>query len=146
MKITKTFIICFLLIVSFFFMGCDLSHKHYTDNYGVCKNCNTDITVTIEKDSSGNYMPTNFLLQKHTDTYLKFISNGESKITITVNCETSNINSIILYSKTDDYIASKYDKTNPVLIYDQPLIANETYYIKIQSTNAVNAQIILNAE
>ena len=146
MKGLKTFtIITVLACVLFLFAGCDLSHKHYTDNYGVCKTCGTDITVTIKKDSNNNYLPTNFNLQYYPDTYLKFVSNGENKITITIKTNSPVVKSIVLYSKSDDYIASKYDVNNPVLVCEEPLIANETYYIKIESTNAENAQVVIEA-
>ena len=147
MKGLKTFTILSVLVcVLFLFAGCDLSHKHYTDNYGVCRSCGTDITVTIKKDTANNYLPTEFMLQHNTDTYLKFVSNGESKITITINTSSPVVKSIVLYSKSDDYIASKYDSSNPVLVYEEPLTANETYYIKIQSTNSGKANVVIEAE
>ena len=143
MRKTKRIIISILLFMSFLFVGCDLSHKHYTDNYGYCNSCKTDITIDIEKDSNNNYLPKDIMLQHYTDTYLKFVSNGESNITIEVQCESTDIESIILYSKTDDHIASKYDKENPVLTCNEQLTTGETYYIKIKSSTYGSAKIIL---
>ena len=137
--------IYFCLIISIFLVGCDLSHKHYTDNFGVCRNCNTDISVMIQKDQNENYLVTDFALQYYTDTYLKFVSNGESELTITIECDTADIESIVLYSKTDDYIASKYDRNNPVLVCNEQLERGETYYIRIKSSKARNARVILEA-
>ena len=125
------------------FSACDLSHKHFTDNFGVCKTCSEDISVLIEKNGNNSYVQTNFNLQVYTDTFLKFVSNGESSLTIKIECANSTIKSIILYSKTDDYIASTYNTQNPVLTCNEQLIAGETYYIKIQSDKFADAKIIL---
>ena len=134
-----------MLIFSTFFIACDLSHKHYTDDFGVCRSCNTDISVLIQKDGNNNYIPTTFNLQHYTDTYLKFVSNGESELTIKVECSGADIESIILYSKTDNHIASKYDRRNPVLTCNEQLSANETYYIKIKSSTSASAKVVLEA-
>lgn len=135
----------FCLIISVFLVGCDLSHKHYTDDFGVCRNCNTDISVMIQKDQNENYLVTDFTLQYYTDTYLKFVSNGESELTITIECDAADIESIILYSKIDDYIASKYDRNNPVLVCNEQLERGEIYYIRIKSDKAADARVILEA-
>jgi len=142
-KLLSKIILCYILIVSSIFVGCDLSHKHYTDDFGVCNNCKKDISVLIEKDTNNNYIETELNLQLHTDTYLKFVSNGENKLTIKIECDGADIKSIILYSKTDDYIASKYDKEDPVLVCNEQLTPNETYYIKIQSDKVASAKVIM---
>lgn len=142
-KFLISILACSLIIFSLSFFACDLSHKHYTDNFGVCKNCNEDISILIDKDKNGAYIQKSFNLQLYTDTYLKFVSNGESQLTIKVESTASNIKSIILYSKTDDYIASTYNSENPILTCNEQLIAGETYYIKIQSSNVAAAKIII---
>lgn len=144
-KILYSFMFLILIVCSSLNVGCDLSHKHYTDNFGVCKSCQNDISVLIKKDNNNDYIETEFNLQIHTDTYLKFISNGESQLTIRIECENANIKSIILYSKNDNYIASKYDSNNPVLICSEQLTADEEYYIKIESDKFATAKVILEA-
>lgn len=142
-KFLTSIFACLLVVFSLSFIACDLSHKHYTDNFGVCKSCNEDISVLIDKDKNGAYIQKSFNLQVYTDTYLKFVSNGESQLTIKVECPSSNIKSVILYSKTDDYIASTYNSENPIFTCNEQLIAGETYYIKIQSNNVATAKITI---
>ena len=46
--IILTGVVSFLFCCLFLLSACDLSHKHYTDNFGVCRSCGED-TVEILK-------------------------------------------------------------------------------------------------
>ena len=110
----------------------DLSHKHYLDKFGYCNSCQSDQTILLTKNADGEYVSEKLNLNTINETFIRFVSDGTSPLQITVNCITSEASSIVLFSKTDDYIASKYDKTNPVLICREPLTAGETYYVRIK--------------
>ena len=136
-------IICLSIPFILSVTACDLSHKHYLDNYGYCRSCDQDMCIALTKNSNSEYIA-EINIDPYNETFLSFVSDGEQGIEITVsNYGSGVVNSIILYSQDDDYIVSKYDTSNPVLTYSDRLTKNKKYYIKIKFTQVSQAKITI---
>ena len=140
-KIISKCVLSFCLILCcFIFASCDLSHKHYFNDYGRCRNCNANTCITLTKDPYSNTYTSPFKkISTIDDGYFNFTSNGENGILInfTKNEETSigetRFKTIKLYSENTAYIRTVSDTTS--LEYDYPLNQGVTYYIYLDIEN-----------
>ena len=146
--IFKTFLILSLILCGLIFASCDLSHKHFFDAYGKCKNCNFNSCITITKNQSSNSYTSNYAnINTKDDGYFKFTSNGENGIiiTFTKNQSTSigqtNFKQIKFYSEKSSLIASNINSN--ILEYNGKLELGVTYYIYLNIEN-YSADIMLN--
>ena len=71
------FLYPFILILCFFLCSCDLSHKHYLDNYGVCKSCNQDVCILLSNNVNGEYISEIIDINPYNDVFVKFVSTGD---------------------------------------------------------------------
>ncbi len=127
--------LCFLLALLFTvssLFGCDLSHKHYTDAYGYCASCETDTAVVLTAGEDGVYASGMRSYGQYDTPYFKFTAGGEAAVRIEVIPETAEVSAVILYTRKSPYVASKYDKENPVILYDSPLEAEGEYFIRLE--------------
>lgn len=139
LNIVSTF--CLVLLIGVIFTSCDLSHKHYFDNYGVCKSCQKDSCITITKDPNSNTYSLPYYVNINTrdDGFFKFVSNGENGILITFTKDESSSNGepsfkqIRFYSEESALITSNVEKQT--LSYNNTLKAGVTYYIWLDIEN-----------
>ena len=134
-------VLCLVICVCTIFTSCDLSHKHYFDNYGVCKSCQKDSCITLTKDSNSNTYSLPYYVNINTrdDGFFKFVSNGENGILITFTKDESSSNGqtdfkqIKFYSEKSAIITSTYE--NQTLKYSNTLEKGVTYYIWLDIEN-----------
>ena len=132
----KSFFFAFFILLATLtsLVSCDLSHKHYLDNYGYCMQCQKNQVVSLTRSQDGHYTAEEKSFNPYNDIFYKFVANGENGIQISVSStSTAKIASILLYTKEDDYIASTYDSENPNLLHQEPLKTGETYYIRVKA-------------
>lgn len=131
----------FILITTcFILVSCDLSHKHYFDDYGKCRNCGVNTCKTLTKDSNSNTYSYDYVkINTKDDGFFKFVSNGENgiKITFTKNQSTSigetTFKKIKFYSENSAIITSNVERSE--LEYNGQLTAGVTYYIWLDIEN-----------
>ena len=114
--------------------GCqmDLSHKHYVNNYGVCRQCQEDQSLVLTKNAQGEYLSGDLQLGTISDTIIRFVANGERGVTVAVECETSEIKDVTLYSKTSAYMCGG----TSTLTWENELVAGQTYYLRLRMKQA----------
>ena len=146
MKVLPTSLFALLLVAVLLLSSCgmDLSHKHYTDDYGYCRSCETDTAHLLQKNADGIYVTEELPFPAYTDVFLTFRGEGEGGLTVTVTpLSTAEVAAIILYSESDDYIASRYDRQDPVLKYSEPLEDGVLYYVRIKPSVAGAIKVII---
>jgi len=131
-------VICFIVPFSIILCSCDLSHKHYFNQYGYCGNCGTDTCVTLHKNQTTNkYEGSKTTTNVYDDIFFKFTASGENGIKIKVVApEGSSIKfkTITFYSESTASITSVYEQTE--LVWNNKLTAGLTYYIKIDTESS----------
>ena len=124
--------VCCLLSLALF-SSCDLSHKHYLDEYGYCKSCQKDQAIELSlKD--GVYSSGEVYLTVINESFFKFVSSGEKGVEIKVDYVSTEVTSIIFFSTKSNSLAYKFDRSNPVAVYKGDLEEGETYYVKLKLT------------
>lgn len=116
-------------------VGCnaDLSHKHYCDDFGVCRTCFTD-TCNPLFGSSGKLSSGEVFAKDGEKLYFRFKPNGEGKTVITVNCGSAVMDGsgISFYTKSSFGLQSTplYSEDESVrrIQIESTLDKNETYY------------------
>lgn len=136
--ILPLFFICACLFIN---VGCDLSHKHYLDNYGVCKNCGKDAAVNLTRDSNGEYFSTETYCSTNDFSYFKFVASGEEFITICVEEISANVDYISLYTKNVSNLSLSHVSGENSYFYSNKLTEGEIYYIKVKVSTAGNIKI-----
>lgn len=128
----KKLTLCLALLLVFSLVSCDLSHKHYTDEYGYCSSCKTDTAVLLQKDDTGGYASETCTFGQYATPYFKFTASGEAGIKIEVIPDTAEVSAVILYTRERPYVASKYDRADPTLLYEVPLEAGDEYFVRLE--------------
>ena len=139
--------VCIFSNIGFLFTSCgggamDLSHKHYLNQYGFCSACQKDQAVRLERNEKGEYASERVKPEMYNDTFFKFSSNGENGIEISLQCEDCSIEEILLLSDDAAYITSAYAKET--LIYDYPLTAGITYYVRVKLKDSGQGYLTMN--
>ena len=138
-------IVCFLFSFIFMLSACDLSHKHYVDNYGYCSSCKTDTAIVLT--NRVYYYESREVECSSVDfVYFRFVSNGESSIKITIEEISGAVNYINMYSKHINNLYVQHTYGTNEYFHDQPLIEGETYYIKVKAYDNTKIKILITEE
>ncbi len=121
-----------LLLTVSVLASCDLSHKHYTDGYGYCASCETDTSILLTRDDAGVYASEVCAFGQYATPYFKFTAKGEPGVRIEVIPDTAEVSAVILYTRKNSYVASKYDKDDPVILYELPLEDGGEYFVRLE--------------
>ena len=113
--------------------ACDLSHKHVVDDCGYCNACQKDTAIDLIK-KDGVYVAEMTDCNTYNETFFRFVGNGETAVKILAICENTQAESVILFSENDDYIASKFDRENPLVECQEPLETGVIYYVRVKLT------------
>ena len=130
LKLTSLF--CLLLCGIAFLSACDLSHKHYLDNYGVCKNCKEDTAEVLTRNSNLEYISSerNCNVQE-TYAFFKFVANGEEMVKIIVEEISTEYQEVRLLNKNANSVFL-IPKENNTFLYEGTLTAGEIYYVRVK--------------
>ncbi len=111
--------------------ACDLSHKHYFNDYGVCKQCQKDASVTLTKQN-GVYLSEEVTLEAFNErqnySYFKFTADGDYGITAEIEGIGSVVHSVELYSTEVAMMTGGMS----TLTWQQPLNEGTTYYLRVK--------------
>ena len=135
---------CLLIIGAFSLSACDLSHKHYLDDYGICRNCQKDACYVANGDGNGNYKAENINCQIVWETFVKFVATSDSPVEITVTCGTAEVNNFVMYALSNKQLAYCYNRELRATT-SQPLTVGTTYYIKVKVTKAGTLTVNVNS-
>ncbi|MBR2022889.1 MAG: hypothetical protein IJ996_00035 [Clostridia bacterium] len=122
--------------------GCslDLSHKHYPNDYGYCKTCETDLCVIAEKGEDGVYDTGEMNLIPYNDLFVQFVLTEDSPVRIEISAEsTVDLGTSRLYSNQSALISGT-SGTTP-LTYENSLSANATHYFRVQATGSGTVRV-----
>ena len=147
-KIFSALILVLLLLAALTSCEADLSHKHFCDNFGVCKTCFEDVCNPLF-GSTGKLSSGDVFAKDGEKLYFRFKPNGDGKTVITVRCGSAVMESSVI----DFYTKSSYglittplfseDESIKKVRIDSALDKNETYYfsftIKSRGTVIVEA-------
>lgn len=149
-KFLKIITLLGFVFIGFGFVGCtiDLSHKHYTDKYGYCSNCGTDTSVTLEKNESGEFVSEEMgvgYFGYSDEMYYKFTLDKDSRIKISLSCDTSSSGEINLYTKEDDYIyvSSDFDAPEENTKISNEILEKDTYYIYVKFYEETTCKVVV---
>ena len=135
--------LCLLVCCFSFFSACDLSHKHYLDSYGVCRNCKTDTAELITRNANLEYVSTEkqFNLVE-TYAFFKFVANGETAVKIVVSTISTNYNDLVLL---DDGARSQFltAKGNNTYLCNTTLVQGKTYYIRLKPAQSGKIKVVV---
>ena len=137
-KSTALLLLCALLLAALTGCGLDLSHKHYLDDFGVCRGCGEELAVSLSEGSDG------VLFAGVTDVppsgregnyaYFKFTSRGEAGILITASAvtDTTAVSEVSLY-REGAYGLALIPKGDGAYLHEGVLTAGEVYYVRVAS-------------
>ena len=144
-KVKLLSVICLLLIIPFMF-ACKFNPSHYLNDYGVCKQCGDDMSISLNRNNNLEYVIEDVYCTTNDYTYFKFVSSGEENFTIYIEEQTAkidDINCLKFYTKQIHNISLSHlvgeHKWNGI----QPLTAGETYYLRIQVKTAGTIKVIV---
>ncbi len=121
-----------LIIVAVFSTACIINPTHYLDDYGVCKQCKEDVSITLNYNdgvysSSARCLDTDY-------TYFKFTSISNQPLQITIDkgdATIDDLNCIKFYSKNNHNISLSHFAGEFTWNYPYELTQGETYYIRL---------------
>lgn len=149
-KTLRTIMFLSFVFIALTFVGCtiDLSHKHYTDKYGYCSNCDTDTSITLEKNESSEFVSDEMSVGYfgYTDEmYYKFTLDKDSKIKISLSCDSSSFGEIKLYTKENDYIylSSDFDAPEENAKVSNEILEKDTYYIFVKFYEETTCKVVV---
>ncbi|MBO5328812.1 MAG: hypothetical protein J6B04_06535 [Clostridia bacterium] len=122
---------------------CDLSHKHYLNDYGVCRSCQEDKAVLLTLNENGEYKSDEVTIDVYNDTIIKFVSNGEKGIELKINCESEGVKTVTLLSDTTAYIPINKNYQTGNYVSEIQFVKGETYYVKISFSSVKTASFII---
>ena len=124
-----------LLVMSMFLTlvvsGCQCSlHTHYYNDRGVC-NCGHDIAQELSY-SDGEYSSTTYSVKQNENYYYKFTAHGEDGIDFYLESEEVKFDRIeIRADGMLQTVPTRNDDTQKFYSYDQLLVAERVYYLKV---------------
>lgn len=134
--IILTGVVSFLFCCLFLLSACDLSHKHYTDNFWVCRSCGEDTVEILKVNANYEFTSSESYGRANEYVYFKFVSLGEDLIDITVEEVSARVSYVELYTKTSSNLYLKHMSGENVYSHESPLTQGETYYIRVKLYNA----------
>ena len=138
----KRIIIVFSLILSFFITGCDLSHKHYYNDYGVC-NCGKDSALTVAY-SNNEYTSESHSVIEGESYYYKFEGHGENGVEFFLDNDEVAFYRIEIRSEGMIMDTAKSDSfDSKTKKYTKSLSKDRTYYLKITYKRDGEAKLII---
>lgn len=141
MKKILTIIFCLLfLIVSG--CNCDLSHKHYYNDRGVC-NCGKDIAESLTYLNE-EYKSSSSLVKEGETYYYKFVAHGENGVDLILDSESVIFDRVeIRADGVLQTIALSKDYSYKVYMYDDNLYNERVYYLKVTYKGEGNISLII---
>ena len=120
----------------------DLSHKHYVNNYGVCNQCQQDVSVLLTKGLDGRYVSTDISANAYYDTIIRFVGNNENGICVRIETNGGvTVGNVKLYSQTSAYM-SQSTGTIP-LVWQGVMENGKTYYVRIPTTGSGTIKVVI---
>lgn len=129
--------VCLIFPIAMF-SGCDLSHKHYCDKFGVCRNCGEN-TATQLSLQNGVYSCASVPAKANDETYFSFVGNGTSNIKITISPSNISVTNFDLYTQTSSNLYLQ--RNNTVYVYEGEITQGTTYYISLKVSVATNLSV-----
>lgn len=127
-KILMVVLVLFVLLVNG--CQCDLSHKHYYNDRGVCV-CGDDIAQELIYDNK-EYSSSEHSIEKGKIYYYKLKSHGEEGIDFYLESEDAVFNRIeIRADNMLQTVAGMKDYDEKHYVYENNLIEDFYYYFKI---------------
>ena len=139
----KKILVFVSLVMTLIISGCDLSHKHYYNDRGVC-NCGDDIAEEL------SYLNDEYNSNEHTvengkTYYYKFKANGEEGIDFYV--ESQNVSFDRIEIRADGMLQTTAGHKNydyKVFTYSgQTLIKDKFYFLKVTYNGEGTIKLIL---
>ena len=141
MKKVLTFM-CMLFVLIITGCQCDLSHKHYYNDYGVCM-CGDDIAQELIYENQ-EYKTTSHEVKQGETYYYKFVSHGENGIDFYLESESVAFDRIeIRADNMLQTVAGRKDYTNKLYTYESSLTDELMYYLKITYTGEGTIKMII---
>ena len=135
----KYFLFCLLLTCAFAFCSCgmDLSHKHYLNEFGFCRQCQKDLSISMKFDGE-KYVSEEVNCPTNDYTYFKFVANSASHVTIYLEEITASVESynLHLYKEGSYGLSLWHDVENNSFRYENPLTQGDTYFVKVKASAA----------
>ena len=129
MKKVLTFM-CMLFVLIITGCQCDLSHKHYYNDYGVCM-CGDDIAQELIYENQ-EYKTTSHEVKQGETYYYKFVSHGENGIDFYLESEEVKFDRIeIRADGMLQTVPNRNDDTQKFYTYDKALVNERIYYLKV---------------
>ena len=139
----KTLIsLCLFLVMIISGCQCDLSHKHYYNEYGVCI-CGSDIAQKLSYSNS-EYTSTTYNIKQGEIYYYKFTSHGENGVDF--HLESDNVMFDRIEIRADGMlqtIATRKEYDDKLYTYDKSLTNDRVYYLKITYKGDGSIKLIL---
>lgn len=144
-RFLKTLLVVTLtLVLGVLTVGCsiDLSHKHYLNSYGICSQCQKDVSVLLTKNVDGRYVSADIKTDVYNDTIVRFLGDNENGVHITVEANNGAVvGNVKLYSQTSAYITQSTG-TAP-LIWENKIEQGKMYYVRIQTTGQGTVKVTI---
>ena len=141
----KKIMTCVCLFLSIIVSGCqcDLSHKHYYNDRGVCT-CGDDIALQLNYFNE-EYISSDHLISQENTYYYKFKAQGESEIEFHLESEEVIFDRIEI--RADGMVqdtAIRKDNNDKIYKYNRVSFAKDrTYYLKVTYQGEGNIKLVL---
>lgn len=122
-----------LAVLSLFLAGCDLSHKHYLDEYGICRSCGEDLAVRMTDTAEGGYTATAEPTYGSVTVYFTFVADGGDGLILSLTPDEGVIiQAVVLYPAGGSRMfLFPTGESNSGFLYDGPITAEKTYYVAV---------------
>ena len=126
----------FLLLLVLLLAGCDLSHKHYLDEWGVCRSCGEDLTVRLTPRAEGGYTATAAPTYGSDTVYFRFSARGEEGVSLSLSPEgEARVREVSLYPKGGSRVSLFPTSSNATgFLYEGTLGEGVDYYVAVTLT------------
>ena len=133
---SKSFIFCLLSTCIFLFTACgmDLSHKHYLNDFGFCRQCQKDLAHTLSL-VNGEYVSEEVDCKTDDYTYFKFLANKNTPVTIYLEEITASVESynLHLYKENAYGLSLNHNAEDNSFYYANELTQGDTYFVKVKA-------------
>ena len=128
----RVFFLC-LLAVALLLSGCDLSHKHYLDECGICRACGEDLAVRMTDTAEGGYTATAEPTYGTATVYFTFVADGGDGLLLSLTpAEGVSILDVALYPAGGSRMfLFPTGEGNSSFLYDGPIAVEKTYYVAV---------------
>lgn len=131
------------LLLTLIISGCQCTlHTHYYNDYGVCI-CGKDIAQELTY-SNGEYNSTTYSVKQNEVYYYKFTSHGEDGVDFYLESESVTFDRIeIRADGMLQTIAMRNDDTKKFYSYDESLVNERIYYLKVTYIGEGTIKVII---